>query len=573
MFAALPTPQEMSTWDAKAKEIGIPEVVLMENAAREAFNVLREQYGPLSKTRIVLFMGGGNNGGDAACLARHLYDAGALPRLISTKAAGNARGATRLYLQLARKLGISWQVLSGLRDVNTLFKELSSPKACPEIIVDGLLGTGFIDNLREKELALVRGINNFSGHSYILSLDVPSGLNALNGKPQPEAIHANLTVTFQAAKPGLIPPESAEFTGKLAIRPIGIPKQIQTQVPASYRLWQNTPNCVNSPFFLERGLPASPEPATQNFPTPRHKGESGRVLILGGSRNLGGAPRLCALGAYRSGAGLVCISAPGHSLDIARAMPELITLELPPVTTKPADPNISVNICPEQEWPNITPPVLLHALKNYDAAVIGPGMGRHNGAEQFIRALLESGNLPPTVFDADALNALADQPALLKLLRPGDILTPHPGEAARLLNCSTSEIQSHRLQAVKKLGELAPAVWVLKGPGSLVYAPGKPVTIFPYDIPNLAVAGSGDVLAGLIGTLLAQGLPADLAAIQAVNLHAIAGLMLAQAHPYRGNLPQDIAAKIPQAQKYTPHEFTNVQPISFSAQHYTPAGE
>lgn len=581
MFAALPSPAEMSCWDRAAIEMGLPEPLLMENAAREALHVLlhvvahktlsfartSDSSGTLHGTRILLFMGSGNNGGDAACLARHLHDAGADVLVLHARPLRACKGTTARHVRLARRCGVTFAPASGWPDSyrDTHWDPLWCPEADdgnppassfiplraggPDIVIDGLLGTGFSGTLRSEERRLVTRINAFSGQTtplchraFILALDIPSGLNGLTGRPCPIAVRAHATVSFEAAKPGLILPEAAPFVGQLHVRPIGIPRVIREQHPASYRLIDREAAVL---------LPV---------PTPHwHKGTAGNVLIIGGTNGtsssheqsslsdggLTGAPHLAARAALRSGAGLVRVAGPsGLCADIKAHCPDIMTCPL-------GAPGI-------QHWSPALLPELLPFLQRCDAVVIGPGIGREPDTVAFVLAFLALPNRPATVIDADALHALATAPHLLRHLAPTDILTPHPGEAAAILGEPVAQVQADRFAALDALTKLSPAVWILKGAGTLVGSTDCPVFISPHAVPNLAVGGSGDVLAGCIGTLLAQFtkqtrqseklMPeSQLAACLGVLVHAEAGHLLARTFPLRGNTASDIADALPQA--------------------------
>lgn len=514
MFVPVPAPAEMAQWDASALEWGVPADVLMENAAREALSalhtVLAAEKRTLCGSRVLLLMGSGNNGGDAACLARHLLDEGAVPLVVHTRALSRMRGSAGRFARLARRLGVSFQPLSVSGDLTRVCAAFS-----PDIVVDGLLGTGFHGQLRPRELNVVRGINGLRSSALIFSLDIPSGLDGGNGLPRPEAVRAHATVTFQAAKPGLIVPDAREYTGELLVRPIGMPRKVMEQAPASFVMWQES----------EEGRHIPPA-------CPRHKGEAGRVLVLGGSAAMTGAPRLTALGALRAGAGLLVVAAPeGAALPIRTGLPEAVVHALPAGSDG-------------GEWHAGQMVVLqgeLAACRAHGALVVGPGMGRGNGAEKCVRALLEEPDRPPLVLDADALFALAQEPELFALLSSRDVLTPHPGEAAALLGLTAGEVQADRFAAHARLRELAPSCWVLKGEGTLSGAAGTPLCLSPWSVPPLAVGGSGDVLAGVIGALLASGWDAVRAAALGVEIHARAGLALAERWPDRGNGPREIA--------------------------------
>ncbi len=544
MFIPVPTPEEMSRWDAEAIRLGMAENVLMENAARCATDCLRQHWNALGRTltgaSVLLLAGSGNNGGDTFCMARHLLDAGAFPALVCTREPEGYRGAASHWLRVAMALGIpvfsadAWE----LGEKNIPLR--------PDIAVDGLLGTGFRGELREREARLVRKFNSLDA-KFVLAVDIPSGLDARTGHPSPEAVHAHVTVSFQAAKPGLLLPHAEAFTGLLDVRPIGMPRHVQEAFPPSFRTWLPSSQFLGdrtAPYILEHRLSARTTHWLNTAPVhdahrsslgPAHKGEAGRVLVIGGCSDYTGAPCLAGRAALRAGAGLVTVAGPDAVLDAVRG-------SQPALTTQRIS---SQSGTPISDWDAQAVQVLSSALAASKAVVFGPGLGRSDGAADFAEALLALPQRPHLVLDADALFALARRPALLSRLRPSDILTPHPGEAAALLGITTAEVQADRFAALEKLTELAPAVWVLKGAGTLVAIPGEPSVISPWDVPQLAVAGSGDVLSGIIGAFLARGLDSGLAAVLGVWLHILSGLRLSQDFPMRGNDPQDIADALP----------------------------
>ena len=529
MFVPVPTAEEMARWDAEAIALGMPEEVLMENAARCAMDSLRQHWADrgrsLDGASVLLLAGSGNNGGDAFCMARHLLDAGAKPVLICTREPEAYRGAASHWLKVAIKLGVP------VFSADAWEQGVEGIPARPDIAIDGLLGTGFRGSLREREARLVAKFNAL-GADFVLAVDIPSGLDARTGRPCPDAVRAHVTVSFQAAKPGLLVPEAQAFTGLLDVRPIGMPRRVQENIRPSFRTWllpAQIPVDRASNIF-PRTMPANAEAfPTARWTSPAHKGEAGRVLVLGGCADYVGAPCLAGLAALRTGAGLVTVAGPEAVLNAVR-------YSMPALTTQ----NIATDT-----WNKAAASPLTPAIASSKAIVFGPGLGRSEGTADFAEALLSLPQRPPMVLDADALFALAQRPHLLKLLRPCDILTPHPGEAATLLGIFTAEVQADRFDALEALAKLAPAVWVLKGAGTLISVPGEPSVISPWDVPQLAVAGSGDVLAGAIGAFLARGHASGLAAVLGVWLHILAGQKLSQTFPMRGNGPHDIADALP----------------------------
>ena len=448
-------------------------------------------------------MGGGNNGGDAACLARHLLDEGARPLVIHTRPLGAARGDAGRYLRLARRCGVPF--LPVRRWLHTFRQTV------PDLLVDGLLGTGFGGALRPLELSCVRAVNELAAKTPVVAIDIPSGLSGLTGLPGPEAVRAALTVTFEAAKPGLVLPQATPFVGELLVRDIGIPRCVRAAFPPSFM--RLTPDDVR----------VLPDPAHYT-----HKGKAGHVLIVGGCARYAGAPQLAARGAARAGAGLITLAAPEQALARMGDDPTLMRLALPGGVWSPA------------QLDDLTP-----AVRRSSALVIGPGMGRDPGVSALLDALLALPDRPHAVIDADGLVSLSS--SALARLRPTDVLTPHPGEAAQKLDCDTAAVQQDRVGAVRALMERSPAIWVLKGAGTLIASAGKPIYVSGWDEPNLAVGGSGDVLAGCVGALIAQGVDPCKAACAAVCLHAMAGHFLRDAFARRGNTAVDIADQIPKA--------------------------
>ena len=512
MFAPLPTPHEMAAWDKAAVDLGMPELLLMEHAGRAAAAVLAATYGPVEGKSVLLFMGAGNNGGDAACLARLLRDAGADVLVLHTRPLSAYKGVTGQHLRLSRRCGVPFAPATAW---SSRFRK--TDWARPQIVVDGLLGTGFSGHLREQEASLVKQINSLrlEQGAFVLALDIPSGLDGLTGRPCPEAVRADATATFAAAKPGLMMPEAAAFVGSLQVCDIAMPRPVREALP---------PSCF---LMLPAILDQLPQPGLH-----WHKGRAGHVLVVGGSAGLTGAPHLAALGALRSGAGLVTVAAPEPLAQAAKGSADIMSHAL------------------GATWNAGSASLLADLLGRVDALVLGPGIGRSDGAIEAVAAILALPDRPPTVIDADALYTLSRRPELAGCVRPGDVLTPHPGEAASILGgagSSAASVQEDRLKALRALMERAAGVWVLKAAGTLVGRRGGSVALCPVAAPNLAVAGSGDVLAGAIGTLLAQGLEPFMAACCGVYLHARSGELLAEQYPRRGNSASEIADMLPVA--------------------------
>ncbi|MDD4951890.1 MAG: NAD(P)H-hydrate dehydratase [Desulfovibrionaceae bacterium] len=507
-FQPLPTPAEMAAWDRMAvAQAGIRPEVLMENAGLSALAALEDEHGPVAGKSVLVFAGAGNNGGDAFVLARHLFERRARVRVLHTRPKKKYRGHTRHNLLLAQ-----W---SGL-DLNLVDDKGSCDAAQPDIVVDGLLGTGLSRGLDPRHLNLIRAVNRLGERAFVLALDIPSGLSGLTGRPCPEAVRADLTATFGEIKLGLALPEAAPYVGRLRLGRIGIPGRIKDQNPPAN--WLITPEIMDL------------------LPLPQalmHKGDAGRVLVVGGSQGLTGAAQLAALGALRAGSGLVTVACPaGLCAQVKAFVPEIMVLPLGP----------------GGHWNTARLEELSGRLDRFDVVVAGPGLGRTGETGAFVRALAQNCPLP-LLLDADALFHLAGDPELLKALPKNTVLTPHPGEMARLANTDTASVQAARLDAARDLAVGTGCVVALKGAGTIVADPEGRTRICPLAEPNLAVGGSGDVLSGVVGSLLARGLSALPATCLGVYWHALCGRLLKTDNPLRGNLAQEIAAALPAAAK------------------------
>jgi NAD(P)H-hydrate epimerase len=455
----------------------IPSHELMERAGRAAFRLVCERW-PLAQ-QIIVACGAGNNGGDGYVLARLLLEARREVHLLTPGGVLPSTGdALRMYEAFC---------LAGGRVAAYV-----DPLPAANLIVDALLGIGL---KRPPEGAFRELIEALNAHGApILALDVPSGLDADTGAAPGAAIRADCTLSFIVCKQGLLTGRAPALVGTLLVDDLGLPAVLLACVPPAAE--------VIDGGRLPEWLPARARDA--------HKGDHGHVLVVGGEEGYGGAVRLAAEAAARVGAGLVSVATRAlHVAPILAARPELMVRAV----AGPGDLD-----------------VLLEKAK---VVVIGPGLGRSTWSEVLLAHVTESGK--PTVIDADALNWLADSACVLP---EQVVLTPHPGEAARLLEIPTPQVQANRFAAVRRLAEAFGATAVLKGAGTLV-ADARGLAICPVATPALATGGTGDVLAGAIGGLIAQGLAPGIAARAAVVLHALAGLAVA-ADGERGALAGDL---------------------------------
>ncbi|CCO24529.1 bifunctional ADP-dependent NAD(P)H-hydrate dehydratase/NAD(P)H-hydrate epimerase [Maridesulfovibrio hydrothermalis] len=508
MFSPLPTPLEMSGWDRVAiDKIGIRGEILMENAGREAVFALLNEYGDITGKRILIIAGSGNNGGDGFVMGRLFADFGADVLILHTAPKSKYKGDAAYHLKIAAKLGVELKYFRPAENV-----------VLPEsdIIIDGLLGTGFEGELRPFAHLVVEAINRSSANSYIFSIDIPSGLNGLTGEPQPVAVKAHATVTFEEAKLGLALPHANQYTGTLIVTPIGIPAEIKYTHPPAH-------------FLIKEDI-------LENLPVPTltmHKGTSGHVLLVGASKGLTGALHLAGISVLRAGAGLVTMACPeGLASEVKGGKPELMTMALGS----------------GDQWNDQMIAELLPELEKYDSLVIGPGLGRDEAGQNLVEAVVENGH-PAAVYDADALFALARRSYLMQSIAENSIFTPHPGEMSTLVNRTIADVESSRIETARKYAVSKQIYLILKGAGTVIGCPDGKTMISPISAPNLAAAGSGDILAGVIGALLARGIPPMQSACMGVYWHGMAGVYLGEKFPYRGNIATEIADMLPEVLK------------------------
>lgn len=534
----IPDPALMKMWDEAAIKFGIPEILLMENAAQGVFDHIKNMCGNLAGDLFWIFAGPGNNGGDAICLARKLLDADAYPMIFHFSELENnddkdenqthelyELNAARWQLKMAKACEIPVIHIPLPEDDNNLtmawlmlYLGGNIPHS-PRMMIDGLIGAGLNGSLRPQMQKIIQALNDISDllRSPFVSIDIPSGLNGITGNPQPVAISASFTVTLAAAKPGVVMPQAKPWTGETVVKPIGIPKAVESQCPSFFRL-------LDGSSILKK----------QYFPRNSHKNMFGHIYLIGGKCGMEGACHLACAGALRAGAGLVTALAPQNSLaGIKSDWPEIMTLP----------------VAPGNQWPENIDAGISEKLDFANAIVIGPGMGRGKDSVNFLTNYLKLPLRPPTVIDADALMIMAQNPDLFEYLNENDVLTPHPGEAASLLKISSAQVQNDRTQALRKLIELAPSTFVLKGACTLIGQQGETHILVPYDIPQMAIAGSGDVLAGCISSFMAIQAINEYSSLEVAALgvihHTMAGYILYKQFPDRGAIASQLADNIP----------------------------
>ncbi len=484
----------------------VPGVVLMENAGRGAVDAIERWLGPrrpagLRGARVVVVAGRGNNGGDGCVVARHLALRGARPTLLLAGARADLAGDAALAC--AALVGIGGALLEGAGP-----EAVRAALAEADLAVDALFGTGLDRDLSGPSAALVAALE--AAPVPVVALDLPSGIDADTGATRGVAVRAALTITFAHPKPGLFATAALDRVGELVVADIGIPSSLSRTVGAAAELVERADITAR----LVRRPPGA------------HKGVAGRVVLFAGAPGTIGAALLAARGAARAGAGLVTIAA---APEVAAAL-DLRVLEAMTARVDAADLERS----------------LATVTAAAQAVAIGPGLGLGEAAACLVFALARS-FAGPLVIDADALTLLARDPAVMVGAPGPRLLTPHPGELGRLLGITAAQVEADRLGAVARAVERTGATVLLKGPRTVVGAPGALPALNPTGNPALATGGAGDVLTG-IAAALACHLPLRDAAIAAAYLHGLAAdRWVARVGADRGMLAREVADELPGA--------------------------
>lgn len=469
---------QMRAFDEHAiRACRVPGLVLMENAGRGAAEVLVDAVlgGSVHDARILVVCGTGNNGGDGFVIARHLHVRGARPRVLLCGAQGDVSGDARTNLQALEGVGVPVEY-------EALAENVANARDT-DVVVDALFGTGLCRAIEGPLAAVVREMNTLALPT--VAVDLPSGVDADTGRELGVAVQASHTITFAHAKLGLLTPEGARASGKLFVVDIGVPAHLADTVGASAQLVE------------EGDVAALLEPRAVDV----HKFRAGHVGVVAGSPGKLGAALLVARSALRAGAGAATIASfPEACAALAGRVLEVMTAEIDPGAIGPS---------------------LDTFLANKRAVVAGPGFGLDERARRAIEHVVASWR-GPLVLDADALTAYAGRAAALASSGARLVLTPHSGEAARLLGTSAGDVEGDRYGAVRELSRITKATVLLKGPFTLVAHPTDGVFVNPTGSPALATAGSGDVLAGLVAAF-ACTLPMRAAAMAAAFVHGLAG--------------------------------------------------
>ncbi len=485
------------------KEYGIDSLLLMENAARSFCDMLEKEWGNLCHKSIGIFCGKGNNGGDGFAISRHLHNRGAHVCVVAGFSPEDLKGDAKKNFDIITRMGLSVLPLSGLQ--NPRF----------DIIVDALLGTGLSGEPKPEMKALIDFMN--ASDARIAAVDMPSGADASFGKVYGACVNAHLTVTFATAKPGQYLYPAKEYCGKVVVTDISVPRHLTMDFPSPYRL-------------MDAGLRHHLPHRSENS----HKGSFGKVLMFAGSVGMSGAAVMAAGAAMKSGAGMVTVAAPKTVTELVSShLAEAISLPLP----------VEGDILSKNALP-----LLEEKLKNQDVLLAGCGIGTADITKKTLLALVKSCQ-KPMVIDADGINALKEHIDVIKGRAIPPVLTPHPLEFSRITGYTVEKIQENRLELCAEFAKNYGCVLVLKGADTVVGHPDGSVSICPQSNSGLAKAGSGDVLAGIISALLAQGLTPEFAADLGVYLHSRAGILARKSLGTYGMTASDVIAALPCAIK------------------------
>ncbi|MFA4858895.1 MAG: NAD(P)H-hydrate dehydratase [Candidatus Margulisiibacteriota bacterium] len=499
--------------DYAIRTLGIPSVVLMENAGRVSAHEILIRY-PWVKS-ILVFVYKGNNGGDGLVVARYLSAAGKDVKIVLLCNPKDFSYDAKLNFDIAQKLKIPFILANHAAPR----KKLSAILARADLVVDAIFGVGLSDKVSGFLAEVIRKIN-VADKAVKVAVDIPSGLDANTGQVLGEAVRADLTITLAFMKKGLLEPASIKYVGKPVVVDIGIPSNLifganSAAVPkpgavskGKFKLSAKGITAITSDFISS---------ALKRRAYDSNKGQFGKILIIAGSSSMSGAAILAARAAVKSGAGLVTLAVPESIQGIvAAACVEAIVLSLPQST--------SGALCPKSLEK------LLPKMIGLDAILVGPGISTDIETKEFffllLSRLVQDKFKIPVVIDADGLNCLSENVDTLQTLKFPVVLTPHPGEFARLINKTIAEVQKQRVALAEKFSASYKTTLVLKGADTVCTQGKKKTAINFTGNPGMSSAGVGDVLAGLLVSLVGQGMDPFAAAKTAVFVHGLAADLL-----------------------------------------------
>jgi NAD(P)H-hydrate epimerase len=497
------------------EEFGIPGRVLMENAGRGAVDYFMETCGPTPGTRVAVVAGRGNNGGDGWVMARYLMEKQIPVTMFLLSTRDRVIGDAKANMDLVEKLLPCFPdcAVVEIPDAAALDRE-KTRLTHHDLFVDAIFGTGLNSNVRGIFKGVIQCINQTK--KPVFAVDIPSGINADTGAVCGVCIKATATSTFGFAKTGHILYPGNEHTGQLRVIDIGIPGFAAEKQDLMFQVMEKQ---AIAPLFPARAFNS-------------HKGSFGHLLVLAGSPGKTGAAALCANAAKRIGTGLVTVGVPERINSVVETLAvEPMTVPLPETASGTLSPDGLDRI--------------LALAENRQALALGPGLGTDPDTRNLVASLVDTCTLP-LIMDADAINCLADNPAVLSSRKSPAVITPHPGEMARLAGISTSEVQADRPGTARTFAQNFNVILVLKGAQTLIALPDGRLFLCPAGNPGMATGGMGDVLTGMIAGLAAQGMSLENAAVAGVFIHGLCGDLLADTFGGFGFLAGDMIRTIPE---------------------------
>ncbi len=491
------------------EDFNIPGIILMENAGRGVYNIIKTDLMNCLTPYVLVVAGPGNNGGDGFVIARHLHINGIKTKVFLLAPKEKFKGDAKTNLDILFNLNLEIKEILSEED---LFKN-KMDIVHAGLIVDAIFGTGLTRALEGRFALIVNEINR--AQKPVIAVDIPSGLSADTGKVLGACIKADVTATMALAKVGQLIYPGLDYVGKLKIVDISMPKEAISRFDAYSFLLDAE--------YIKTLIPKRPPEA--------HKGTTGHLAILAGSKGKAGAAELVCKGALRAGAGLV-------TLISCNSIWHIMMQKLKEAMTFGVESTEAGEVS-DKELPKI-----FEFIKDKKALAIGPGLGLSESAQNVARTLCTRAEIP-VIIDADAITAIGKDLSIVKNAPVPRLLTPHPGEAARLLGCTSKDIQQNRIEAAQEIASKSNSIVVLKGARTIIAAPSKTFAINPTGNAGMATGGMGDVLTGIIAGLVAQGLSCWQAACLGVYIHGKASDMLSSSKGPMGYLASEVADEIP----------------------------
>ena len=503
------TAEQMRSIDkATISEIGIPSIVLMENAAREVSKVWMRELESISEPKVIIFSGKGNNGGDGFALARILNDHGIDCQIVFLFDKSKFSEDAEINYNIALKCGVN---------IITDFTEAVIETGRADIVVDAIFGTGISRPVEGIYASVIEMINNYAKR--VISVDIPSGVNSDDGRIMGIAVEADITVTFALPKIGMLLYPGASCCGKIEIANISVQPSTIAEMN------------IKTAFLDKKDLyDIIPERKKRT-----NKGSYGRLFVIAGSKDMTGAVALCCKGAFRAGAGLVYACTVQSGINVVQQLvPEAVVMPLSEYEGKVRFECYKEDIEPK--------------IKMASALAVGPGLGMSEEVSEFVKEIITKADVP-LIIDADGLNAITDDPSILLSLKHTPVITPHPGEMSRLTGLTVREILDDTVNLARDFAMKYNTVIVLKDARSVIAAPDGRVVINITGNPSMATGGSGDVLTGVISSFIAQGIEPFLAAAAGAYIHGLSGDICMDKMGSYGVMAWDIAENIAEAVK------------------------